>query len=91
MGGSLPFAYNRGPRALPGALRNTSYYLLYSPNGKQGRPLDTEWPTSTGKADQNRNLVVYCEKLWVHRDGLARFEAESGRKVRPMLVPLNLK
>jgi adenine-specific DNA-methyltransferase len=74
-----------------GEYRSTSYYLLYSPNGKEGRALDLEWLASTGKSDQNTNLVVYCEKLWVHRDDLARYEAESGHKVRPMLVPFNLK
>jgi DNA modification methylase len=74
-----------------GEYRSTSYYLLYSPNGKDGWALDMEWLASTGKSDQNKNLVVYCEKLWVHRDDLARYEAESGHKVRPMLVPFNLK
>ena len=43
------------------------------------------------KAEKNHQLVVYCEKIWVHRDDLAKYEAESGRKVRPMLVPFNLK
>lgn len=74
-----------------GEYRNSSYYLLYSPNGKEGRALDTEWLNSTGKFDRNKNLVVYCEKLWVHRDDLARYEAESGHTVRPMIVPFTLK
>jgi adenine-specific DNA-methyltransferase len=74
-----------------GEYRGTSYYLLYSPNGKGGRALDMEWLTSIGKSDQNKNLVVYCEKLWVHRDDLARYEAGTGHKVRPMIVPFNLK
>ncbi len=28
---------------------------------------------------------------WIHRDDLARFEQETRCKVRPMLVPFNLK
>lgn len=69
----------------------SSYYLLYTPDGKQDRALDPVWLQATVKGDKNRRLVVYCEKIWIHRDDLARFEQESGRKVRPMLVPFNLK
>ena len=68
-----------------------SYYLLYTPDGKQDRALDPVWLQATVKGDKNRQFVVYCEKIWIHRDDLARFEQESGRKVRPMLVPFNLK
>ena len=39
----------------------------------------------------NRKLVVYCEKLWLHRADLAKWEKEARRTVRPMLVPFNLK
>jgi len=42
-------------------------------------------------ADKSRQLVVYCEKIWIHRDDLARFKQETNRKVRPMQVPFNLK
>lgn len=65
--------------------------LLYTPDGKQDRALDPVWLLATVKWDKNRQLVVYCEKIWIHRDDLARFEQESGRKLRPMLVPFNLK
>ena len=68
-----------------------SYYLLYTPNGKEDRALDLEWLKAAAKSDKNKKLVVYCEKLWVHRDDLARFERESGKSVRPMLVPFNLR
>ena len=40
---------------------------------------------------ENNNLVIYCEKIWIHRDDLAKYEKETGRKVRPMIVPFNLK
>jgi len=30
--------------------------------------------------------VIYCEKVWAHREDLAKFG-----EVRPMLVPFNLK
>jgi len=33
----------------------------------------------------------YCEKIWIHRDDLAKYELEAKRTVRPMLVPFNLK
>jgi adenine-specific DNA-methyltransferase len=74
-----------------GEHHGTSYYLLYTPDGQQDRRLDMEWLKGLDKTDKNRNLVVYCEKIWVHRDDLAKFEQETKRTVRPMVVPFNLK
>ena len=74
-----------------GEHRGTGYYLLYTPNDKEDRALDLQWLHDVDKTEKNRNLVVYCEKIWVHRDELARFERDTGRKVRPMLVPFHLK
>jgi hypothetical protein len=74
-----------------GEHKGTSYYVLYSPNTGDGRPLDLAWLKSLDKREKNRQLVVYCEKLWLHREDLAKYEAETGRKVRPMLIPFNLK
>lgn len=70
---------------------NTSYYLLYTPNNKEDRALDLAWLKSIDKSEKSRNLVIYCEKIWVHRDDLAKYEASTKRKVRPMLVPFHLK
>jgi len=74
-----------------GEHHGTSYYLLYTPDGQEDRRLDMEWLKGLDKTEKNRNLVVYCEKIWVHRDDLARFEQETKRTVRPMIVPFNLK
>jgi len=74
-----------------GEYKATSYYLLYTPNGKQDRALDMDWLVSLDKTEKNRRVVVYCEKIWVHRDDLAKYEAETKRTVRPMLVPFSLK
>jgi adenine-specific DNA-methyltransferase len=69
----------------------TSYYLLYTPNGQEDRQLDLPWLEALQKTDKNRNVVVYCEKIHVHRDDLAKYEQETKRTVRPMVVPFNLK
>ena len=69
----------------------TSYYLLYTSDGKEDRALDLPWLQALDKREKSRNLVVYCEKIWIHRDDLAKFERETTRTVRPMLVPFNLK
>ena len=69
----------------------TGYYLLYTSNDQEDRRLDIEWLKSLDKTEKNKNLVVYCEKIWVHRDDLAKFEQETKRTVRPMIVPFNLK
>jgi len=44
-----------------------------------------------GKTETNRKIVVYCEKKWIHPDDLAKYEIETNRTVRPMIVPFNLK
>jgi len=74
-----------------GEQKGTSYYLLYTPNDKEDRALDLAWLTAIDKTEKNRNWVVYCEKIWIHRDDLARYELDTKRTVRPMLVPFNLK
>jgi adenine-specific DNA-methyltransferase len=68
-----------------------SYYLLYTPDGQEDRRLDMEWLKGLDKTATSKSLVVYCEKIWVHRDDLAKFEQETKRTVRPMIVPFNLK
>jgi adenine-specific DNA-methyltransferase len=55
-----------------GESKGTSYYLLYTPDGKKDRALDMEWLASLDKAEKNHRIVVYCEKIWVHRDDLAK-------------------
>jgi len=74
-----------------GEHHGTSYYLLYTPNGEEDRRLDMEWLKGLDKTEKNRNLVVYWEKIWVHRDDLTKFEQETKRTVRSMIVPFNLK
>ena len=67
----------------------TSYYLLYTPNPKQSRALDRKAMEALAK-DKVRRKVVYCEKLWLHRDELAAAR-EQGNDVRPMLLPFQVK
>jgi adenine-specific DNA-methyltransferase len=71
--------------------KGTAYYLLYTPKEKEDRALDMRWLKAVDKTEKSRNLVVYCEKVWIHRDDLAKFEAETKLTVRPMLVPFSLK
>ena len=74
-----------------GEHHGTSYYLLYTPDGQQDRRLDMEWLKALDNTEKNRIVVVYCEKKWVHPDDLAKYELETERTVRPMIVPFNLK
>jgi adenine-specific DNA-methyltransferase len=67
-----------------GEWQGTSYYLLYSPDKKEARALDVEFLETL--KDKNLRKVIYCEKVWVHREDLHKFG-----DVRPMLVPFNLK
>jgi adenine-specific DNA-methyltransferase len=67
-----------------GEWQGTSYYLLYSPDKKEARALDMEFLEKL--KDKNSRKVIYCEKVWVHREDLGKFG-----DIRPMLVPFNLK
>ncbi len=73
------------------AAGGTSYYLLYAPNHKDDREMSLETLKALLKHDKNRNWVIYCEKIWLHQDQIRKFEMEHGRRIRPMLVPFNLK
>jgi adenine-specific DNA-methyltransferase len=67
-----------------GEWKDTSYYLLYSPNREEARPMDMAYLRKL--KDKNPHKVIYCEKVWTHREDLPEFG-----DVRPMLVPFNLK
>jgi adenine-specific DNA-methyltransferase len=73
------------------AAGGTSYYLLYTPNDKADKELSLDTLAKLAETDENRNWVIYCEKIWLHQDQLRAFEREHGKRVRPMLVPFNLK
>jgi len=51
------------------------------------------WPGSRRSEPKKicRKLVVYCEKIWLHREDLTKWETANDRAVRPMVVPFNLK
>lgn len=74
-----------------GEYQSAAYYLLYTPDDKRDRALDLDWLRQIDKTEKSRNLVVYCEKLWVHRDDLLKWQRETKRTLRPMLVPFQLK
>jgi adenine-specific DNA-methyltransferase len=69
----------------------TSYYLLYTPDPEASRELSLVTLREMLGRDPRPNWVVYCEKFWMHRDQLAAFEAEHGKRIRAMIVPFNLK
>ncbi|MEM6505833.1 MAG: site-specific DNA-methyltransferase [Planctomycetota bacterium] len=74
-----------------GEHQGTSYYLLYRPNDERDWGLSLDFAYDVLADDPNTQLVVYCEKISLHRDQLRKFAGDSGRHVRPMLVPFNLK
>lgn len=74
-----------------GAHGGRSYYLLYRPNAKSDWALDMEFLREVAAKDDNREIVVYCEKIWAHRSDRSEWEAQTGKRLRAMLVPFNLK
>ena len=74
-----------------GQMGGTSYYLLYTPNGDADAALDLKWLREIAAVDSSARLVVYCEKFWMHRDELRRWEGDAHKSVRTMIVPFQLK
>jgi hypothetical protein len=73
------------------AAGGTSYYLRYSPDNEENERVSLRTLPDIIKKDKNKNIVVYAERVWLHGDELAKFEAEHGRKIRPMVIPFGLK
>jgi adenine-specific DNA-methyltransferase len=73
------------------AAGGTSYYLLYTPKRKEDREMSLVTLKALAEKDKNRNWVIYCEKIWLHQDQLRKFEQEHGKRIRPMVVPFQLK
>jgi adenine-specific DNA-methyltransferase len=69
----------------------TSYYLLYTPDKTASREMSLTTLGQLLKKDKRRHWVVYCEKIWLHPEDLRKFERENDKRVRPMLVPFDLK
>jgi len=68
-----------------------AYYRLKQPNPKEDRQLSTLTLKPIAKREKSKNLVIYCEKIWIHPDELRKFEKENNLNIRPMLVPFELK
>lgn len=73
------------------AAGGTSYYLLYTPNHKEDREMSLVTLKDIAERDKNKTWVIYCEKIWLHREELRKFEVQHNVRIRPMLVPFNLK
>ena len=74
-----------------GEHKQTAYYLLYAPDDKAGHGLDTEWLATIGAAEKCKRLVVYCEKIWLHREDREKWERQTGKSLRAMQLPMGLK
>jgi len=67
----------------------TSFYLLYSAREDSSRAFDQK-VLDLLAADKNPHKVVYCEKVWVHREDLVRLRRDIGH-VRTMLIPFQVR
>lgn len=83
-------AFDKGTRKI-GEHGGRSYYLLYEPNDRLDGGVDATFLKNVAAKDPNPHIVVYAEKVWVHRDQLRAWEHEHGKFIRPMIVPFNLK
>ena len=74
-----------------GEYNGRSYYLLYDASDSAGRALDMEFLKKVASLDKNRELVIYCEKVWVHRSDIREWEQKQNKRIRLMIVPFNLR
>ena len=74
-----------------GERKGTAYYLLYDPKDRDGCALDTAWLATIGQAENCKRLVVYCDKVWLHREDREKWEDKTGKSLRAMQLPMALK
>jgi hypothetical protein len=74
-----------------GEHKGTAYYLIYDPTKPEGAPCDTEWLKMIGAVDPCKRLVVYCDKIWMHREDRELWEQKFGKSLRTMQLPMGLK
>lgn len=74
-----------------GEHHNTSFYLLYTPNQENDQALDLKFLNDVVAKDKCPTVVIYCEKIWIHRSELLDWSAQHKKSIRSMIVPFNLK
>ena len=67
------------------------YFLLHDPKVKVGVTLNTARLASVGAAEKCKRLVVYCDKIWLHREDREKWEHKTGKSLRAMQLPMGLK
>jgi DNA modification methylase len=72
-----------------GEYGGASFYLLYTPDPNASVPLDQRVLDVLAK-DPHPWKVVYCEKIWVHREDLRKMRKDIG-DVRTMLLPVQVR
>ena len=68
-----------------------SYYLLYTPDSDSDWKLDLDFLNRVAVADPSREIVIYHEKIWMHREQLRAWEKEHGKHVRTMHIPFQMR
>lgn len=74
-----------------GSVGDTAFYLLYGAQSDNRNSVDVKWLTAVAEKETANKLVVYCEKLWAHRDEIRQIEEVSGKRIRTMIIPNQLK
>jgi adenine-specific DNA-methyltransferase len=69
----------------------SSYYLLYTPDRSSDWKLDLDFLNRVAAADPKRDIVIYHEKFWMHREQLHNWEKEHGKHVRSMHIPFQMR
>lgn len=68
-----------------------SYYLLYRADEDTDWRLDLDFLNRIAIHDANRQLVIYHEKFWMHREQLQVWQEENGKRVRSMQIPFQMR
>ncbi len=74
-----------------GSTATSAYYLFYTPNETEDMELSTKRLEAILKKNKSKELVIYCEKIWLHPDERRRYEDDHKVRIRAMIVPFNLK
>lgn len=74
-----------------GDYAGVSYYLLYKPAQEEDWGMDVAFLKKVAAQDPNARLVVYHEKFLMHRENLHKWQQETKKTLRSMLVPFHLR
>ncbi len=73
-----------------GQTATMAVYLLYTPDPESSRAFDADTLKHL-ESEPAKNITLYAEKLWLDPDVLRAWQRDTGKIIRPRLLPTQLR